>query len=286
MFGFNNRDTLELFFIKIGPDHAADDGFVDVIVTTLDVNNGIGDTADNEFRHNILIKAVADTPGVSVTQTPETVAEDGENIPLNIIVSASPDNDGSEFLTVRITVPQDGNGLVGTIVGATPADVTMTALNGGSVYELKASGGTPEEQADQLNSFLNGGGIEFDPRKDWAGNLTGTNGLFIEVISTEKASGNQLAPDSYGGSDGTSKTETVTAYIDIPVLPVADDAIISVTLNPKGNAIGVEDTISPVPISVTLQDNDGSESYQMQIDGKNLPFTLSCLTLDALQCDF
>lgn len=285
MLGCNNRNTLELFSIEIGPEHTADDGFVDVTVTTLDVNNGIGDTAENQFRHNILIKAVADTPGVSVTQTPETVAEDGDNIPLNIIVSPSPDNDGSEFLTVRITVPQDGNGLVGTIVGTTPAGVTMTTKNGGAVYELKANGGTPGEQATQLNSFLSLGGIEFDPRQDWAGNLTGTNGLFIQVISTEKATGTQLAPNSYGGSDGRSKTETVTAYIDIPVLPVADDAIISVTLNPKGNAIGVEDTISPVPISVTLQDTDGSESYQMQIDGKP-SITLSSPSLDPLQFDF
>ena len=92
------------------------------------------------------------------------------------------------------------------------------------------------------------------------------------VISTEKANNGQLGHKDYAFTEeGSTKSETVFAYIDIPVLPIADLADISVTLNPKGNAIGVEDTNSEVPISVTLYDNDGSESYYMEIDGTQVP---------------
>ena len=174
-----NRDALKTFEVLIGPEHNDNDGSVDVTVTTLDVNNGVAHTSDTQFTHDILIKAVADPPSVEVVQTPNTVLEDGDNIPLNIVVSPSDDKtDGSESLSVRITVPSDDFGLVGVITGTPTAGVTMTNSNG--VWTLTATGATAAEQADTLNAFLNGGGIELDPRENYAGNRTGTDGLFIE----------------------------------------------------------------------------------------------------------
>ena len=165
--------------VEIGPDHNDKDGSVDVTVTTLDVNNGVANTADNEFTHTIRIRAIADIPSVDVVQTPTTVDEDGANIPLTIVAGPSADkDDGSESLSVRITVPSDTNGRVGDITGTLPSGVSMD--QDGDVWTITASGATAEEQATKLNSFLNNGGIELDPRENWAGNLTGTNGLLVE----------------------------------------------------------------------------------------------------------
>ena len=108
---------------------------------------------------------------------------------------------------------------------------------------------------------MNGGALAFDPRTNWSGSLTGTNGIRIDVISTEGATGSELAPGSFGGSDNTSATETVTDYIDILVSPKADAPTV------KGSGSGVEDTLIPVPMSVTLADKDGSETYVVRVTG-------------------
>ena len=102
--------------------------------------------------------------------------------------------------------------VVGTIEGTAPSSVTFTD-DGDGVYTVTATGSTPQEQADNLNQFLSvGGSIELNPIENWSGNLTGTDGLMVEVISTEAETSDQIAPDSYGGTDNTSKTETTTEY--------------------------------------------------------------------------
>lgn len=248
------RATLAWFRVEVGPTHTDQNTTIGVVATALDVNNGIAHTLNTSFDHTIRIQAVADTPSI-VTAASAPVAEDS---PMALFINAgrSADQDGSESLSVRITVPTDAQGPVGTIVGTPPGGVTLTH-QGGGVYLVTATAATPAAQEALLDSFLNGGGIAFLPRAHWSGSLTGTNGLRVEAISTEVADGIELAPGTFGGTDGTSKTETVISHIDIVVTPLPDAPTV------KGNAVGLEDTSIPVPMSVTLADKDGSETYQV-----------------------
>jgi len=259
-------EVLKSFEVKIGPMHTDTNGEINVTIRTLDVNVGVADELDTTFTHEIIVQAVADPPGVEVVSPTLVVDEDGDNIPLSITASKSADSDGSEQIFVRITVPKDGTGQpIGSIVGTTPAGVTLRD-RGNGVFEIRATRG--DDQETLLNSFLTAGGIEFDPRLNYAGWLTGDEGLKVEVISVEDASGGELANGgTYGGTDRTSKRETATAYIDIEVLAIADTPDVQV----KGNAFGYEDELIDIPVSVTLDDLDGSESYYMTIDPTNIP---------------
>ncbi len=252
------RATLAGFNVTMGPTHSDTNGTVAVTVTTLDVNGGVANAQDNPFSHSIRVQAVADTPSVSVVDPVSAVDEDGPNVLLTINAGNSADVDNSETLSVRITVPSDGLGPIGTIVGTTPSGVTLTH-QGGGVYLVTATGANNAAREAALDGFLNGGGVAFNPRDNWSGVLTGTNGIRVDVISTEGATGSELAPGSFGGLDGTSATETVTDYIDIRVIPVADAPTV------KGNGVGLEDARISVPMSVTLSDKDGSESYAVRL---------------------
>ena len=260
------RATLAGFTVTMGPTHGDVNGVVVVSATTLDVNGGLANTQNNNFNHTIRIQAVEDTPKVSVVDPVVGVSEDGANIALTINAGNSPDADNSERLSVRITVPTDSLGPVGTIVGTTPAGVTLTH-QGGGVYLVTATGASNAAREAALDSFLNGGGIAFDPRANWSGSLTGSNGLRVDAISTEGATGNELAANSFGGADELSATETVTAYIDIVVSPVVDAPTV------KGNGVGVEVSLIPIPMSVTLGDRDGSESYVVRLTAVVPPAT-------------
>ncbi len=256
------RATLAGFSVTMGPTHTDLNGVIAVTATTLDVNGGLANSQDNTFNHTVRIQAVADTPTVSVVDPAVAVAEDGANIALTINAGNSSDTDNSETLSVRITVPSDGLGPIGTIVGTPPAGVTLTH-QGGGVYLVTATGADNATREAALDSFLNGGGIAFDPRTNWGGELYGNNGIRVDVISTEGAVGVgvEVAANSFGGADNTSQTETVTDYIDVVVSPVPDAPTV------KGNAVGVEDTRIPIPMSVTLADKDGSETYIVTITG-------------------
>lgn len=70
----------------------------------------------------------------------------------------------------------------------------------------------------------------------------------------------------YGGEDGSSRTETVTDYLDVTVIPKADTPTITI----KSNSKGLEDTKIAVPVGVTVKDNDGSETFVLEI-AANLP---------------
>lgn len=254
------RATLAGFTVEMGPTHSDLNGQVSVTATTLDVNGTVANTQDNTFTHTIRIQAVADTPSVTLTDPVVSTPEDTTNIPLLINPNRSTDDDNSETMSVRITVPSDAVGPVGTLVGTPPAGVTLTHLGGG-VYLVEATGATAADRELALDGFLNGGGtsLVFDARPNWSGNLTGINGFRVEVISTEFETGGELAPGSFGGADSTSKTETVVDFIDIRVSPVSDKPTV------KGNGVGLEDTLIQVPMSVTLNDKDGSESYTAKI---------------------
>lgn len=252
------RATLAGFSVTMGPDHTDLDGVVAVTASTLDVNGGVFNIQPNTFNHTIRIQAVADTPSISVVDPVASSSEDIVSIPLTINAGNSADADGSETLSVRITVPSDALGAVGSITGTPPANVSLTSLGGG-VYLVTATGPDSATREARLDSFLNGGGVAFTPRSNWSGELLGAAGLKIEAISTEAATGAQLAANVYGGPDGLSATETVVDYIDIRVAPAADVPTV------KGNGVGLEDSRISVPMSVTLADKDGSETYVVQL---------------------
>jgi hypothetical protein len=261
------RATLASFQVEIGPSNTDTNGVITVTATNLDVNYEIGEfsSRDSVFNLQIIIQAVADTPNVFAHDSQLTVFEDGDNIPLNITVGHSDDSDGSETLSVRFVVPKESNVPIGSIVGTLPNQQVTLTNSGNGIFWVRATGESSQIREAALNSFLSGGGVEFDPRDDWAGCRTGIDGLKVYVISTEGATGDELADDAYGGADGKAATEFVSQYIDICVLPVADAP--TVYLKSKGGAIGKEDTIITVPIGVTLGDNDGSESFEMLING-------------------
>jgi hypothetical protein len=255
------RDTLATFQVEMGPTHTDLNGVITVTATTLDVNIGEFSKQDNEFNHKIIIQAVADVANVFVHDA-DPAYEDTPSIPLHINATRSADEDNSETVSVRITVPRDPVVLIGTIGGQTPDDMALTD-QGNGVYLIEAQGDTPAERESLLNSFVAGGGLTFNPRQNWAGNDT----LKVEVISTESATGGELAGAEYGGADGTAATETVIEWITIVVLPIADNPTVAV----KANSIGMEDTRISVPVSVTLMDSDGSETYVMEISASSVP---------------
>ena len=231
------RNALKTFEVEIGPEHNDANGNIQVTVTTADVNIGVSHEKTDSYTP-MVVGAIADLPTISVVNPAEvTVNEDGDSIPLRITVGHSLDRDDSETLSVRITIPKDGGTPIGTIGGATPANVNLQDEGGGS-YLVTSVGATPEDRETLLNSFLStNGSVIFIPRASWAGSVLNSDGIRVDVISTEDATGSELAGDQYGGADGTSKTETATAYIGLTVLPVADEASISV----KGNSVGKED---------------------------------------------
>jgi hypothetical protein len=283
--------ALRLFELFQGPEHNSDNGLLQFTTTSVDVNLDVKDNAgevDSTLRtwRPVIVLANADPPGVTTGAT-VTVDEDTVSIPLDITVTKSLDVDDSETLSVRITVPQqpvftpnENDTPIGTIeyTGTLPEGVSLTETSDG-VYLFEATGDTPDIREARLNSVLeaaqSGGQLVFNPRFGWAQTLTGTNGLQVDAISTEDATGNNnLAnhPTDFVAlyvEDQTTKTETRTAYIDIDVTPLADTPTVRV----KGNAIGREDEVNIVEIEVTLDDPDNSETYVMRIDA-DLPTTL------------
>lgn len=210
------RELLRTLTVKIGPEHNANDGLIVVKAYIADVEIGVAATTIVQFSHWVTIRAVADAPSIFVHEETEAIGEDSDDIiPLKINVTRSEDRDDSEDLSVRVTVPKDGTGPIGTIVGNPPANLNM-APEGNGVYMITSTGGDPLTRENHLNSFLSNGALGFLPRTHWAGNDL----IKVEAISTERENNSQIAQKQFGGDDQDSKTETVTAFIPVKVEPV------------------------------------------------------------------
>lgn len=253
-------DTLETFQVEMGPAHTDRNGMIGVSVTTLDVNLGRFSTKINTFDHEINIQAVCDTP--SITVTPVGGLDEDTSVGLQIEAGPSADVDESEITFMRILVPNDENGQVPGIIDGTPPSGVGLAEVVPNVYVITSSSGdTVEDKLALLNSFTNdslGNGLQFIPSAHWSGKTT----LTLQVINLELAEGDNVAPAEYGGPDGDSRMETVTAFLDVTVSPKADEPSILLTANSRGN----EDTKIRVFIAVITQDVDGSETYTVEID--------------------
>eukprot|EP00980_Cylindrotheca_fusiformis_P024864 scaffold12619_cov107-Cylindrotheca_fusiformis.AAC.4 len=255
--------TLATFEVEMGPEHTDLNGDISVKVTTLDVNLGEFHERDSSFNHQVIIKAVADSPSIFIHDAADAkvTTEDGLDIPLKVTVTRSADDDGSEDLYMRVTVPTDAGGAIGSIVGVTPSGVTLQN-QGSGIFVIRATCSTASECESALNGFVDGGNFAFKPRENWSGNST----LTVEVIAVEKDK-DEIADDQYGGSDGDSEHAIDVGYIDITVKPVADVP----TLKIKGDGIGFEDTRFGIAIGATLGDTDGSEQFITTIDGDSVP---------------
>ncbi len=161
-------------------------------------------------------------------------------------------------MTVRITIPQDGGSPIGTLATGTFGNVTVTMTSAG-VYLITSSSTTPAGREADLDGYLSGG-IAFNPRDNWSGQLTGVNGVRVETISTEAASGIEVDPEATGAAGG--KEAVATSYIDITVTPAADAPNVNAV-----NAFGDEDAPIRLSIQVNLADTDGSENYSVEISG-------------------
>jgi predicted secreted protein len=197
-------DTLETFQVEIGPAHTDKNGQLSISITTLDVNLGRASTKTTTFTHDIIIQAVADTPTMQLFNAPAT-EEDGAPVPLKIAVGSSDDIDGSEVTFLRIIVPQDAGDVPGIIsaLAMVPAGLSLREPID-NVYVVSAEGSSVQQRLSLLNSFVNdesGQGLQFVPSAHWSGKIT----LTVQVVSAEMAEGDELAPDEYGGPDGTSK---------------------------------------------------------------------------------
>jgi hypothetical protein len=120
------RATLASFSVAIGPENTDKNGAIVVTATTLDVNNGFFNTLDYTFNLPVIIQAVADTPLLTVVDPAGIFVEDDVNgIPLDITVGRSPDTDGSETLSVLISLPLEDSVPIGIInaTGAFPTGV-------------------------------------------------------------------------------------------------------------------------------------------------------------------
>jgi len=246
------RDTLATFMLDLeASEHSDENGEILVTITTMDVNQELGlmDAQSFSFPVGVKVLAVADLPSISIGAT-ASGTEDVGGVPLQINANRSSDEDGSETLSVLIEVQTDGSGALGTIreINSVKNVRLQEVGSGAGRYRVKASGATPESREASLDAYLNSGsGIEFVPRENYSGDVT----LTVKAFSTEAATGNEVSV----------KQARAIAVEIVTILPSADAPVV------KGNAVGPEDTIIDIPVSVTLSDKDGSESYVMHITG-------------------
>lgn len=270
------------------PLHSDTNFALSVSITTTDND---ASTKVDSYSHAVTVQAVADTPSVSVAAMS---GNEDTLIPLSIDAGRSPDDDGSEVLSVRITLPMDGGSLIGTIVAVTTGGFTVSGSvagvytitgaptgtvtvtdQGGGVYLVHGPGaGTPADREAAIDAVLQGNVLNLQPRAQWSNVLTGASGIRVDAISTEAASGGELAPAGFGGADGTSKTETVTTYIGVTVAPVVDLPVLA-----NANTIVQENTNSSNPsdpdlviplgarLGLTIADTDGSQGLSLSLTG-------------------
>jgi hypothetical protein len=260
------------------PPHSADDFDLNVTV----VSNG--DLINNieSYSHSVTVRAVADKPViVLVSEDISLMEDDSTGGRVNIVVDPSADLDDSEVLSLRLTVPSDGSGLVVgdlAFVGVVPDGYTFNQTGPG-VYTLTVPTGTPTEEAGAINSFFANNTIQFTPRAQWSGILLGTDGIKVELISTETANGygEQLAPNN-SQSDGTSgdtdtKIEIDTVYIGIQINPVNDQVTLGLTVTKvsENNGSATGSPVLTVPIGANMDlgiaDMDGSQSINITLSG-------------------
>lgn len=135
------------------------------------------------YVHSVNVGAVADDLGVSANAL--ALDEDSSEL-LEIFPDRSIDSDDSETLSVKLTAPSDGVGLIGVLTSTTAVANVVFTDEGGGVYLVTASGPDAETRETALATFLNGS-VPFTLRLQFSTVRTGNQGIKVEVISTEDA---------------------------------------------------------------------------------------------------
>jgi hypothetical protein len=107
-----------------------------------------------------------------------------------------------------ITAPSDGECPYGALIATSVPGVLFYNLRGG-VYTVNATAATADERETLLDNFLRAVSIKFTPRENFAGDLIGEDGIWVEAISTD-----ELAPKCVDG-DADPKYESDIAHISV-----------------------------------------------------------------------
>ncbi|MEL6968003.1 MAG: type I secretion C-terminal target domain-containing protein [Pseudomonadota bacterium] len=207
------------------PTHTDDDVSVTVTATTLDAD---GSTSTASSTRTIRVQAVADTPDGTAGAI---LGLEDTAIALNLTAIDSADTDGSETLSVRLFDIPAGS----IVAGDTSGGATFTQV--GDDWLVTA----PTTAA--LNAAL--ATATYTPPQDFSGVINAS----MEVISTEGATGNQVAVP----------TASVVRPFDITVSQVSDTPELRVTDATEG-AAGFEDTPIRLVVDIRPGDIDGSET--------------------------
>jgi hypothetical protein len=105
---------------------------------------------------------------------------------INVNGSVDCERDDSEVVAVVITAPGDGGGPYGKLSASSKPGVAFTDVGGG-VYAINVTAGRADDREELLDTFLGAGSITFTPRKNFAGDLIGDDGIKVEAISTKQA---------------------------------------------------------------------------------------------------
>lgn len=226
------------------PPHSDVNFSLTVSATTTDND---ASTQTTSWQHPVIVQAVADAPSIAADNI---TGNEDQRVALTIRADRSADGntDNSETLSVRLTLPQESGNPIGTIVaaaagpftvatagavttvsGAPQGDVTITDLGGGRyLVEGPGTGNAANDEA-AIDAVLTGGVLNFDPRAQFSGTFSGTNGIRVEAISTETATlyGNttaapddELAPNTVADPD--TRTEIVETFLNVVINPVID----------------------------------------------------------------
>ena len=242
-------------------------------VTVTDDSDNVNN--DGSCIHEVRVQAVADKP--DITQTTDLELNEDDPIAMSLEISPSSDIDNTESLSLVITIPEyTADETIGTIQASNTSSITITNPEPG-VYVIVADNDDVQTQASLINAWFAGGNVEFQPAEHLSGSWNNTDGIKVELISTEEAVGEQLAPDN-SPSDGTggdenTKVESDIAYIDVTINPVNDlqvmDGSIIVQEN-NGNSDGEPDLIVEIgkELDISTEDfKDSSETLSMKLEG-------------------
>ena len=196
--------------------------------------------------------------------------EDDSPVALHIIPTRSEDDDGSETLSVEITLPSDKLGAVGTIVQLSPSlTATMKATRNGTSFLVESKGADPATREANLRAYTTAS-LGFKPRANWAGAVE----ILVEAVSTESnqvAESNSIAHGTVGDFD--TRTERAQMKIEVTVLPVVDLPYLtqnrSVVKENNGNSDVDEDLVVRIGelMGVKVDDLDGSQTFQAVLTG-------------------
>ncbi|KAG7357174.1 hypothetical protein IV203_001862 [Nitzschia inconspicua] len=209
------RTTLDTLII-LGPPQSDEDFSMIILVTT----DPALENNQKEFIHPVKVQARADAPVVTANNITVVENLDGgvNRVPLYINVNYGADRDNSEVVSLVITIPADAEGVYGSLTATSVPGVAFTDLGGG-IYTVNVTAATPSERETLLNNFLGMGSIKFTPRENFAGELIGQDGIKVEAISTEGATGygDGLAPKGTEG-DLDPRIASDIAYISVFVI--------------------------------------------------------------------